>query len=417
VPVRCTLFVDTSQSVRVGAPGENALTRLVMIGAAVAQATAGARDLTGLCLFDEQGVTTYLRPARSSRHLAQVVNLLADAAALAPATGEARVQTLLPLAHALAQEVYPDLMRPELNHLPAWLTWLAPQRAYTNPSPTLADRIFGWLPFWLLALSVLGGVLAFTMSFTAVVMLTASLRAPVWVSGGVVGFGWLLLSPLIIRLTTLLFARRRQQQRWRKRVAALLSVRYGLAPGGLAVLMEDDQRFSLLAQRFLAEHHVPYPLPYYDRRGRYLFTSAGKAEVLAGALLRAVGKGRDNELFVLLADLLELTDELEPLLRAVKVTLARHHQVLIVCPWPPGVPPPERSRPQPLTLQTVLPLPQGSLRATVQRSSTVRFHQAFQRLRQTFIRLGVPVVCARSGDPVRLILERLDRLRVLGRRR
>src|SRR5947199_401264 len=54
VPVRCTLFVDTSQSVRVGRQGQNALSRLVAICSAVAQATAGARDLTGLCVFDEQ---------------------------------------------------------------------------------------------------------------------------------------------------------------------------------------------------------------------------------------------------------------------------------------------------------------------------------------------------------------------------
>src|SRR5438067_517591 len=53
VPVRCTLFVDVSSSVRIGPPGRNALTRLVEVSAAVAQASAAARDLTGLCLFDE----------------------------------------------------------------------------------------------------------------------------------------------------------------------------------------------------------------------------------------------------------------------------------------------------------------------------------------------------------------------------
>src|SRR6202030_2618534 len=45
VPVRCTLFVDTSNSVRVGAVGKNALARLVEIAAAVTQANASARDL------------------------------------------------------------------------------------------------------------------------------------------------------------------------------------------------------------------------------------------------------------------------------------------------------------------------------------------------------------------------------------
>src|SRR6185437_11687241 len=78
--------------------------------------------------------------------------------------------------------------------------------------------------------------------------------------------------------------------------------------------------------------------------GRYLFAAPEKVPVLAQALLRAVGKGRDNELFVLLVDLLELDDYLEPILRAVSVALGRHHQVILLCPWPPGLAPPPSSR-------------------------------------------------------------------------
>ena len=54
VPIRCTLFVDASCSVRLGPPGGNALAREVEIAAAVAQATVGSRDLVGLCIFDEE---------------------------------------------------------------------------------------------------------------------------------------------------------------------------------------------------------------------------------------------------------------------------------------------------------------------------------------------------------------------------
>ena len=75
-------------------------------------------------------------------------------------------------------------------------------------------------------------------------------------------------------------------------MAALLSVQYHLGPGGLAVLLEDDERFSLYLQRFLADHHVPYTLPLYDDSGKYLFAAPEKIEVLARGLLRAVGRGR-----------------------------------------------------------------------------------------------------------------------------
>ncbi len=75
VPVRCTLLVDTSNSVRVpGLAGVGprevsygkALDRLIELSAGILQANAGIRDLTGLCLFDEQGFQ-YVRPNRGGR--------------------------------------------------------------------------------------------------------------------------------------------------------------------------------------------------------------------------------------------------------------------------------------------------------------------------------------------------------------
>src|SRR5262249_22998792 len=117
VPIRCTLFVDTSNSVRVGPPGQNPLARLVEITAAVAQAAARARPLPALCLSDEVRVS-YTRPARGQRHLVGLLNELADAAGLPATAAEALVEPLLPLAAGLAEEVYPQLMRPELNHVP-----------------------------------------------------------------------------------------------------------------------------------------------------------------------------------------------------------------------------------------------------------------------------------------------------------
>ncbi len=407
VPVRCTLFVDTAQSVRLGPVGQSALARLVEIAAVVAQASGAARDLTGLCLFDEREVT-YVRPARGPRHLSQLFNLLTDAAGLAPSTGQARVETLLPLAYAFAEETYPELLRPELNSFPFWIPWLSPQPAYTLRRPGLLDYLHGATPV-LLYLYVVGFYLT---------TLAAAALADHWLVGFAVALAYLLAGGVLcagfLLLHAVIFRGRRRRARYRKRLAALLSARSGLAPGGLALLLEDDEQFSLLMQRFLAEHQVPYALPLYDRDGRYLFASPEKVEVLAGALLRAVGKAHDNELFVLLADLLELEDQLGPLLGAVKVAIARHHRVLVVCPWPPGVPPPGGSAPTELIPPGT---PRSALRSFLRQTTWARFHRAFQQVRRTFARLGVPVVCARDEEPSRLILERLEQLRTLGRRR
>jgi uncharacterized protein (DUF58 family) len=384
IPVRCTLFVDTSNSVRVGSVGNNALARLVEIAAAVAQASAGVRDLTGLCLFDEH-TTRVVAPARSARHLVRLFNMLAEAAALAPSTGQASVASLLPLAYSLACEVYPQCLDADVNHFPWWLGWLSPQPAYTLRVPPL--RATSWLDW-------------------PRTLLHRTARR----------LGLFLRQAVVARISPW----RRTHHRLRKQLVALLSVRYSLTPGGLALLLEDDERCVLYLQRFLADHHIPYELPFYDDQGRYLFAAPGKAEVLAGALLRAVRRGRDNELFVLLADFLEIVEHLGPVLAAVKVARARHHQVILVCPWPPGVPPPLRaSRPSgPRQELGAHSSPARHARTAAQqrvalRSTTARrFDLAFHQVRGAIARLGVAVLCAREGDAVSLILNRLERLRV-----
>ena len=54
VPIRCTLFLDASDAVRLGPPGKNALAGLAAIAATVAQAAAGNRDLVGLAVCDRR---------------------------------------------------------------------------------------------------------------------------------------------------------------------------------------------------------------------------------------------------------------------------------------------------------------------------------------------------------------------------
>lgn len=413
VPVRCTLFVDTSNSARVGPRGHNALNQLVEIAAGVAQATAAARDLTGLCLFDDQE-TTIVRPARGARHLVRLINLLADAGGLTPSSGNAQVASVLPIAHAFAQQVYPQLLRPELNHVPVWLPWLFPQPIYTMRRPTLADRVYAWLPFFL-AISILVGIglglLLSTLLMFAITRFEALLGALQAGNRTLIVVGIFVLLEYVyfatfFKVIAKFFLERRRNYRRRKQLSALLSVHYNLAPGGLALLLEDDDYFVGQTQRFLAEHQVPYEIPA-NEDGLHLDEPPSKISVLASALLRAVGRGHDNEMYVLLVDLLDIPERLEPLLRAVKVAVAHHHRVLVVCPWPADVPYPGKRRRE---LPVVAAPGEGK-----PRGDAARCQRAFQGLRRTFARFGVPVIAAQSGEPARMILERLDRLRLLGK--
>jgi hypothetical protein len=430
VPVRCTLFVDTSNAVRLGPPGANALARLVEIAAAVAQAANSNRDPVGLGLFDEDGVR-YLRPLWGHRHLTEVMRRLADVAGLAPVGGEADVDELLLTAHAFAGEIYPDLLQPAINAFPAWLAWLKPPPFWTKRDPRLGDVCYGWMPWFVFLpfLSVPASMLWLAYELFWLVVGNPSSRIGPFLRFVVNGVRFCIANPLAALVVALLVGlglvcalavyyiildqtsrQRRAMYRLRKELAALLSVHFGLPPDGLGLLLDDDREFTLAAQRFLAEHQVPAPLRLYDARGRYLFAAPDKIDVLAGTLLRAVGKGRDNEMFVLMADFLELTDRLGPLLRAVKVALARHHRLIVVCPWPPDLPvPPVDYKPGDLPPA----IARGPVRRAAEQVVIARFHDAFHELRQTFARLGVPVVCARDGDPARMVVERLDRLRAL----
>jgi uncharacterized protein (DUF58 family) len=434
VPVRCTLFVDTSSSVRVQAPSglssrqnryEKALDRLVDIAAGVLQANAGIHDLTGLCMFDEHAARN-IAPDRGSIHRTECLRLLAEAGALQPGRQYVNPDHLLPLAYSFATEIYPELLRPAVNSVPLAMTWMDGFSGYSrrlrfgffellHRRKSILRSLCWWTSFWALVLPVilvLARVVLRTQSLDNVlffVMVFAPLSVLVTWGGAAFLFG----------VDAVAGIGKRRRDRWRKQLAAILSARNGLAPGGLAMLLEDDDALSLFLQRFLSEHQVPYTLPLYSPEGRYLFAAPDKIPVLAKALVRAVGRGRDNELFVLLADLLELDDALDPLLRAVRVALGRHHQVVLICAWPPGLelPPSALRAPRPVIHQGAKRKAGGASRMAVlwDQLTTRRFHLAYQRLRRKLTRMGVAVLCAAEGEPIPLILSRLERLRSLGR--
>lgn len=428
VPVRCTLFLDTSSSVRVPSPssllpddGQHApgaayfkpLDRLVEMVAALVRAAAATRDMVGLCLFDEQQ-SRVARPERTARHQARVLALLGEAAALAPFASRADPQALEEVAYSLAAEVYPDLMHPGVNRMPTWLTWLVAFPRFTrHPRGLLGGlnrvkrSVLLWGTFLLPLALVVGNVVAVATGWV-----------PDWAGsylGAVLFYGTPLCSLcawLVFAFSLLTSGPQRRQARMRKRLAALFGVLYGPLPGALQAILEDDDLYALYLQRFLGEHQVPCALPLYDEQGRYLFVCPEKVGLLAKALVESTGRGRDNELFVLMADLLELDGHLGPLLQAVKVALGRHHRVVLVCPWPQGVPLPTEGRSAEQVEREGVKL-DGLLRGLAEARTLL----AYQRIRREFSRLGVQVLCAGSDESVPLILKRIEQLRSVGGRR
>ncbi len=129
-------------------------------------------------------------------------------------------------------------------------------------------------------------------------------------------------------------AKRRRLQA-RRQLAAILSELYQLSPTQQVELTFDDRVLANVAQRWAHEHDVLLPSPQNANRGQT--EASARFELLSRELTRAIAYANDNELFVLIVDMLDAEDEIEPLVSAAKVAMARHHPVVFVCPLPPGV--------------------------------------------------------------------------------
>jgi uncharacterized protein (DUF58 family) len=340
VPLRCTLVLDASSVTRLGPIGETALARFCTIAAGVAQEAIGQRDLVGLAICTDHACT-YLPPARTSANLIAIFRELARAAALQPQVTTDNIRQLIIRSHALATDVYPDLMSPSINRFPVLLPWVSPQPSYSVRRRGIRRR------YWH-ALSNVNSVSV------------------------------------------------RRHFAWRKRLAALITAKYELPPGAVALMLDDDAAIAWQLQHLLAEHRIDFDVPLSEE---YLRDSAA-IEQQARALTRAVSRGRDNELFVLMGDYVWRTGGLTNLLRSVRVARARHHQVLVV----------QSGRP----VGDVGAVPTGLTAAQlIEIAGQQRSARAWKATRRAFGRLGVPVAPADAGDPVRLIMHRLEQLRLI----
>src|SRR5262249_13696511 len=143
VPVRAVLFLDTSEGVRLGPPGNTLLTRMAGVAAAVAQASAGNRDLVGLTTFDETEAKP-IQPARTKIHLINLLRRLSEVSSLQPGVQGVPAEQLTRRAYPLAQELYPELMSKKANTM-----------SLGRLGIPLLDRKYGWIALVVIAVNAL----------------------------------------------------------------------------------------------------------------------------------------------------------------------------------------------------------------------------------------------------------------------
>jgi uncharacterized protein (DUF58 family) len=397
VPVRTWLFLDASDGVRVGWPGPTPLDQSIRIASALTRELIAQRDPVGLALIDDDG-RTILPPAPGPRQQTRILGELCRTAGRPPKPSACPPDLLYAAAERLCRSRYPELMDAKVNRRMWRVEW--PLR-----------RLAGW---------PLSSGLGLAAAGLAVDYATTGLAGPY---GGLAAaaFAALLLAwlPLRLRVWRSGSAVRGSTIRMRKRIASVVAAVRNLGPYGLARMIESDEAFSVEVQRFLIDHQAAYPRPLHDARGRYLFQSPAKLDWAAQALLRALAHGRDNEVFVLLLDLLEHEGRWDPLIDAVKTAKSRHHQVIMVCPWPAELMAPAgfadrgpADRREGRSAPKAAPMPnREAIEMQVERILSERYFQAFDSAWGRLAQAGIPLLTASVRDTPQEVLRRIEAVR------
>ena len=187
----------------------------------------------------------------------------------------------------------------------------------------------------------------------------------------------------------------RRLVRRRSQLCAALTNLYGLATESASQLRHDNLHLAILCQRFLGESGLAWTWPVVERRSREVHDWDARFEILTTALTGAVARGRDNELFVLLLDLVDYTGSLERLRQIIRVARARHHRIVLICPLPD-----ETSA----LWQSRLHDGPSATERLVERAERARLTATSQRLRRGLQRMGIPVSFAADRRTVQLTL-------------
>lgn len=326
VPIRCTLLIDISKSMRLGYPGPTSLSQVIDLAGTLVETIHAARDPVGIAFFDGDR-NRVMPPSRNRKAIVEMFKQMADIGAAKIAPVDAPFDPFVPPAFDLVTQRY-------------------------------SKHVFD--------------------------------------SMARVGFRVFPLSPSL-----------RRKRRIRFQLASVLAASRKQRAGIIGELMTDDRLFSHELQRLLSDHEVPYVGPVFNSAGQFLFSDPHKVARLSNLLRFRVRKGIDNELFVIMIDLTDITNQLSTLIQAIRYAKARHHRVAVVSAWSPGYAQPRAEeldeRAGDLDMMTPQEITQYSER---------RFRvNSFFAVKKQLSRLGVPLICATDETASQLLLAQLELVR------
>ena len=161
-------------------------------------------------------------------------------------------------------------------------------------------------------------------------------------------------------------------------------------------LVHHSSFMSEYIQRFLDQSGVAWMEPV-DEEDQQIAHHA-RMDLLSDSLVKAVSHARDNEVFVVLANLLEHASDIKHLLPAVKMALGRHHRVAFVCPSP--------TFRRPTTASTIHK--SNSIGDLMAAAEQIQMREEVAKLHRKLRRLGATVTCSGEQEAIHLVLSEME---------
>jgi hypothetical protein len=186
--------------------------------------------------------------------------------------------------------------------------------------------------------------------------------------------------------------------RQRTQLAAVMAELYDLSPITQVELNWNAPLLAKYLARFLSECGSPWMAPMISSTDTSWLRSSARSNLLAKAIQSAVGRARDNEVFVVITELTGMQFHRSDFFEALKIAKAKHHRVAVVIPSPTFV------RPKPFTLEGRI-LSASDLR---QEAEHLRLHEWMAPLKRNLAKLGIPVAISGEAKTMRLVLSEID---------
>lgn len=192
----------------------------------------------------------------------------------------------------------------------------------------------------------------------------------------------------------------------RIQLAAVLAEVSNLTPREQVECTIDDRQLATQLQRFLFDSG----LPWLGQPGE--FVSSGSrddsdkrpveiTQALSDSLSAAIARARDNEVFVLFVEPTMVVNRLERLLPVIKLAIAKHHRVAVVCPTSTFL------RPSKQSLRSASKQVEDLLWVGEQ----ARMRDLLEQLQRSLVRLGASVTFSGERSAIRLVLAEMDMAR------